>query len=58
VAKSGQLEKIQQGHKVSVLVDPDPAFHLNAAPDPDPERQINADSHGSGSGSWSDFAVT
>jgi hypothetical protein len=35
-------------------VDPDPAFYLSA--DPDPESQTNADP--SGSGSWSEFAVT
>jgi hypothetical protein len=35
--------------------DPDPALYLNT--DPDLGNQTNADPCGSGSGSWSDFAV-
>jgi hypothetical protein len=40
--------------------DPDLTFYLNVDPypDPDPGSQTKVDPCGSGSGSWSDFAVT
>ena len=46
--------------RIGFNADPDPAFYLNADPDPDPNpgSQTNADPCGSGSRSWSDFAVT
>jgi hypothetical protein len=41
--------------RIGLSADPDPAFYLNA--DPDPGCETNANPCGSGSGSWSDFAI-